>query len=253
MGQKSNPNGLRLGIIRTWESKWYGEHKQVPALIVEDFRIRNLIKNHYSKVTISQIEIKRLKKSNDEFVEIELYTCKIGLVQGQENKNKINLIQKIEKLINKKVQINVFEVKAVNKIAVLVAQNIAMQLQQRAFYKAVQKNAMQKALRSGVKGIKIIITGRLGGAEKARQESVAMGVVPLNTLRADIDYAFEEAHTTYGVLGVKVIINHGEVLPNKTIADTRQIFAAQPNPYENRKNFNKRKFTEKKDFQKNTS
>nr|ABM55282.1 ribosomal protein S3 [Illinois elm yellows phytoplasma] len=250
MGQKSNPNGLRLGIIRTWESKWYAEDKQVPSLVCEDFQIRNLIKNHYPKATISQIEIKRLKKSNDEVIEIELYTSKIGLIQGPDNKNKNSLVSKIEKLIKKKIQINIFEVKAVNKIAVLVAQNIAIQLQQRAFYKAVQKSAVQKALRSGVKGIKIIITGRLGGAEKARQESISMGVVPLNTLRADIDYACEEAHTTYGVLGVKVIINHGEVLPNKTISDTRQIFASQ---YDNKKHFNKKNFAEKKYFRKNTS
>lgn len=250
MGQKSNPNGLRLGIIRTWESKWYAEDKQVPSWVYEDFQIRNLIKNHYPKATISQIEIKRLKKTNDEVVEIELYTSKIGFIQGPDNKNKNSLISKIENLIKKKIQINIFEVKAVNKIAVLVAQNIAIQLQQRAFYKTVQKSAVQKALRSGVKGIKIIITGRLGGAEKARQESISMGVVPLNTLKADIDYACEEAHTTYGVLGVKVIINHGEVLPNKTISDTRQIFASQ---YDNKKHFNKNNFTEKKYFKKNTS
>nr|Q8VS61.1 RecName: Full=Small ribosomal subunit protein uS3; AltName: Full=30S ribosomal protein S3 [Candidatus Phytoplasma ziziphi]AAL57329.1 ribosomal protein S3 [Candidatus Phytoplasma ziziphi] len=250
MGQKSNPNGLRLGIIRTWESKWYDVDKKVPFLVGEDFKIRPLIKNHYPKSTISQIEIKRLKKSNDEFIEIDLYTSKIGIIQGPENKNKNSLINKIEKLINKKVQINIFEVKAINKIAVLVAQNIAMQLQQRAFYKAVLKSAIQKALKSGVKGIKIIITGRLGGAEKARRDSISMGVVPLNTLRADIDYAFEEAHTTYGVLGVKVIINHGEVLPNKTIADTRQIFSSQ---YENKKNNNKRHFADKKNFKKSTS
>ncbi|MGI3136220.1 MAG: 30S ribosomal protein S3 [Candidatus Phytoplasma vitis] len=250
MGQKSNPNGLRLGIIRTWESKWYDVDKKVPFLVGEDFKIRTLIKNHYPKSTISQIEIKRLKKSNDEFIEIDLYTSKIGIIQGPENKNKNSLINKIEKLINKKVQINIFEVKAINKIAVLVAQNIAMQLQQRAFYKAVLKSAIQKALKSGIKGIKIIITGRLGGAEKARRDSISMGVVPLNTLRADIDYAFEEAHTTYGVLGVKVIINHGEVLPNKTIADTRQIFSSQ---YENKKNNNKRHFVDKKNFKKSTS
>nr|QDE12519.1 ribosomal protein S3 ['Vitex negundo' witches'-broom phytoplasma]QQL95690.1 ribosomal protein S3 ['Ziziphus jujuba' witches'-broom phytoplasma]QQL95693.1 ribosomal protein S3 ['Ziziphus jujuba' witches'-broom phytoplasma]QQL95696.1 ribosomal protein S3 ['Vitex negundo' witches'-broom phytoplasma]QQL95699.1 ribosomal protein S3 ['Vitex negundo' witches'-broom phytoplasma] len=250
MGQKSNPNGLRLGIIRTWESKWYDVDKKVPFLVGGDFKIRTLIKNHYPKSTISQIEIKRLKKSNDEFIEIDLYTSKIGIIQGPENKNKNSLINEIEKLINKKVQINIFEVKAINKIAVLVAQNIAMQLQQRAFYKAVLKSAIQKALKSGVKGIKIIITGRLGGAEKARRDSISMGVVPLNTLRADIDYAFEEAHTTYGVLGVKVIINHGEVLPNKTIADTRQIFSSQ---YENKKNNNKRHFADKKNFKKSTS
>nr|QKO00456.1 ribosomal protein S3 [Candidatus Phytoplasma stylosanthis] len=221
MGQKSNPNGLRLGIIRNWESEWYSNDKQVPYFVVEDFKIRDLIKKNFSKGIISKIEIKRLKKTNDEIIQIQLYTSQIGIVQGQDNKNKEILINKIEKLINKKIEMNIFEVKAINKIASLLAQNIAIQLQQRAFYRQVQKAAIQRCLKSNVKGVKIIISGRLGGAEKARSESVSVGAVPLNTLRANIDYAFEEAHTNYGVLGIKVIINHGYILSNKNIFDIK--------------------------------
>ncbi|MEZ0180043.1 30S ribosomal protein S3 ['Camptotheca acuminata' phytoplasma] len=245
MGQKSNPNGLRLGIIKNWESEWFTSYKKVPVLLVEDFKIRSLIRKTHSEGIISQIVIKRLKKSNDEVIQVDLYTSQMGIVQGTDSKNKKELIKKLEKLINKKIDVNVFEVKAVNKIASLVAQSIAIQLQQRAFYRSVQKAAIQRCLKSGVKGVKIIISGRLGGAEKARSESVAMGAVPLNTLRADIDYAFEEAHTTYGVLGVKVIINHGQVLPNKTISDTRKIFASSYPQNENKKNINRKKIIKK--------
>ncbi|KND62786.1 30S ribosomal protein S3 [Candidatus Phytoplasma phoenicium] len=224
MGQKSNPNGLRLGIIQNWRSQWYAEDKQVPNLVYEDFKIRTLIKKFYIRGIISEIEIKRLKKSNSEEITINLFTSKIGLVQGADNKEKNKLLQKIEKTINKKILLNVFEVKTIDKIASLVAQNVAMQLQQRSYFRAVQKITTQKVLKSGAKGVKIILSGRLGGAEIARRETISLGLVPLNTFRADIDYAFEEAHTTYGVLGVQVWIFHGEVLPNKTIADTRQFF-----------------------------
>ncbi|MDV3198139.1 MAG: 30S ribosomal protein S3 [Vigna little leaf phytoplasma] len=246
MGQKSNPNGLRLGIIRKWDSQWYAEDKQVPYLIYEDFCIRNLIKKFYNRGIISQIEIKRLKKSNSEELTIDLFTSKIGLIQGSENKEQKRLLQKIEQTINKKVIINVFEVKAIDKIASLVAQNIALQLQQRAYFRAVQKIAAQKVLKSSALGVKIIISGRLGGAEIARSETISLGLVPLNTLRADIDYAFEEAYTTYGVLGVKVWVFHGEVLPHQTIVDTRKLFVQQN---ETKKHFI-RKF-QTKNFKKN--
>nr|BBA46835.1 ribosomal protein S3 [Candidatus Phytoplasma noviguineense]BBA46844.1 ribosomal protein S3 ['Musa sp.' banana wilt phytoplasma]BBA46838.1 ribosomal protein S3 [Candidatus Phytoplasma noviguineense]BBA46841.1 ribosomal protein S3 [Candidatus Phytoplasma noviguineense]BBA46847.1 ribosomal protein S3 ['Musa sp.' banana wilt phytoplasma] len=209
MGQKSNPNGLRIGINRSWESQWYADHKQVPVLIVEDFKIRNLIKQFYPKSSISHVKINRLKKSNNEHIEIDLYTSRIGIVQGPENKSKNTLIQKIEKMIQKKITINVFEVKKSDQIAVLVAQNIAVQLQKRAFFRAVQKIAVQKALKSGAKGIKVIISGRLGGAEIARRETVSLGLVPLNTFKANIDYGVEEAHTSYGVIGIQVWIYSG--------------------------------------------
>nr|ABM55292.1 ribosomal protein S3 [Pigeon pea witches'-broom phytoplasma]ABM55294.1 ribosomal protein S3 [Pigeon pea witches'-broom phytoplasma]ABM55296.1 ribosomal protein S3 [Pigeon pea witches'-broom phytoplasma] len=248
MGQKSNPNGLRLGIIQNWKSQWYIEDKQVPNLVHEDFKIRILIKQFYIKGVISDIEIKRLKKSNNEEITINLFTSKIGLIQGIDNKTKNKLLQKIEKIINKKVLINVFEVKALDKIASLVAQNIVIQLQQRSYFRAVQKISAQKVLKSGAKGVKIILSGRLGGAEIARSETISLGLVPLNTFRADIDYAFEEAHTTYGVLGVKVWIFHGEVLSNKTIADTRQFFAQTQ---ETKKHFVRR--YPQKNFKKNTS
>ncbi|RAM57780.1 30S ribosomal protein S3 [Candidatus Phytoplasma oryzae] len=215
MGQKSNPNGLRLGIIKNWESQWYADDKKVPFLIYEDFRIRNLIKKFYSKGTIAKVEIKRLKKADNEQIEINLYTSRIGIVQGSDNKTKQNLINKIEELIKKKIEINVFEVKICEKNASLAVQNMAMQIENRSFFKMVQKIAAQKALKKGAKGVKITISGRLGGAEIARRETISLGLVPLNTLRADIDYAFDEAHTIYGVIGIQMWIFHDEILPNK--------------------------------------
>ncbi|KAB8121981.1 MAG: 30S ribosomal protein S3 [Candidatus Phytoplasma cynodontis] len=215
MGQKSNPNGLRLGIIRNWESRWYSDDKKVPILVLEDFNIRNLIKKFYPKGIIGKIEIKRLKKSDSEQIEIDIYTSKIGLIQGAENKTKNNLIKKIEELIRKKIEINVFEIKMFEKNASLVAQNIAMQLENRVFFKVAQKMAVQKALKKGAKGVKISVSGRLGGAEIARRENISLGLVPLNTLRADIDYAFDEARTIYGVIGIQVWIFNDEILPIK--------------------------------------
>nr|QLG96949.1 ribosomal protein S3 [Candidatus Phytoplasma dypsidis] len=208
MGQKSNPNGLRIGINRSWESQWYAEYKKVPHLVVEDSRIRDLINKFYPKGTISSIEIKRMKKTNNENIEIDLYTSKVGLVKGSENKEQNSLIKKIENLIKKKITFNIFEVKSADKVASLVAQNIAAQLQKRAFFRAVQKIAAHKALKSGAKGIKIMISGRLGGSEIARQETVVLGLVPLNTFKANIDYGFAEAQTTYGILGVKTWIHN---------------------------------------------
>nr|ABC49690.1 ribosomal protein S3 [Coconut lethal yellowing phytoplasma] len=209
MGQKSNPIGLRLGINKNWESQWYAEYKQVPFFVIEDFRIRKLINNFYSKGIISNIVIKRLKKSNIDNIEIDLYTSKIGIVQSAEKKEKNSLIKKLEQLIKKKFNVNFFEVKSSDKIAILVAQNIALQLEKRAFFRSVQKIFSKKVLKSGAKGVKIIISGRLVGPEIARRESISLGLVPLNTLKCDIDYGFSEAHTTFGVLGVQVLINNG--------------------------------------------
>ncbi|MGE9276857.1 MAG: 30S ribosomal protein S3 [Candidatus Phytoplasma pruni] len=257
MGQKSSPIGLRLGIIRNWDSKWYAEDKQVPNLILEDYQIRNLINNHYSKATISRIEIQRFKKTNKEQIQIFLYTSKLGIVVGPENKEKNKLVEKIEKLIKKDIILNVLEVKNPDKVATLVAQNLAIQLEQRAFFRAAQKMTAQKVFKTGVKGVKIIISGRLGGAEIARQETLSKGLVPLHTLRADIDYAFEEAHTTYGVLGVKVWIYHGEVLPKQTIEDTRKVLVSQydekrVNPQDRKPKFeNKKTFSKKVNNNKN--
>ncbi|WEK82378.1 MAG: 30S ribosomal protein S3 [Candidatus Phytoplasma pruni] len=253
MGQKSSPTGLRLGIIRNWDSKWHAEDKQVPNLILEDYQIRNLINNHYPKATISRIEIQRFKKSNKEQIQIFLYTSKSGIVVGHENKEKNKLVEKIKKLIKKDIILNVLEIKNPDKVAILVAQNLAIQLEQRAFFRAAQKMTVQKVLKTGVKGVKIIISGRLGGAEIARQETLSKGLVPLHTLRADIDYSFEEAHTTYGVLGVKVWIYHGEVLPKQTIEDTRKLLVSQHdekrfNPQDRKPKFDDRrsKFSDRK-------
>ncbi|WBL31260.1 30S ribosomal protein S3 [Candidatus Phytoplasma sacchari] len=223
MGQKTNPNGLRLGIIKNWKSRWYADDKKVPILILEDFNIRNLIKTFYPKGTISQIDIKRLKKSDSEQIEIDIYTSKIGIIQGAENKNKNNLVKKIEESINKKVEINVFEVKMPEKNSYLVAQNIATQLENRVYFKVAQKMAAQKAMKKGAKGVKISISGRLGGVEIARRETISLGLVPLNTLRADIDYAFYEANTVYGVIGIQIWIFNDEILPHKNQKNNKMI------------------------------
>ncbi|MDO8168121.1 30S ribosomal protein S3 [Candidatus Phytoplasma melaleucae] len=213
MGQKSSPIGLRLSLLKNWSSKWYAEDKQVPVLIHEDYRIRTFISNYYTKGTISLVEIQRLKKTNKEEVQIYLHTAKLGIVIGTDNKQKNKLIQSIQKLIQKDVTVHVIEVKNPDGVASLVAQNIAVQLEQRAFFRSVQKIAVQKALKTGVKGIKIIISGRLGGAEIARQESIIRGILPLGTFRSLISYAYASAYTVYGVIGVKVFICHGDFIP----------------------------------------
>nr|O66098.1 RecName: Full=Small ribosomal subunit protein uS3; AltName: Full=30S ribosomal protein S3 [Phytoplasma sp. STRAWB2]AAC13665.1 ribosomal protein S3 [Phytoplasma sp. STRAWB2] len=235
MGQKTNPNGLRLGIIRTWESQWYVNDKEIPNLIKEDFLIRKLINNFAKKSAISQIDIERLKEKNKNRITIFVHTAKPGVIIGKDGDTRNKLVVKLKELTQKEVNLNVLEVKNSDKIALLIAQNMAEQLENRMFFRRVQKMAIQKALKAGAKGVKTLISGRLGGAEIARSEGHAEGRVPLHTLRADIDYAAVEAHTTYGVLGIKVWIFHGEVLPGQTILDTRKPFASQSSNTPNRR------------------
>lgn len=213
MGQKVSPIGLRVGIIKGWESKWYADKKEVPALLHEDIKIREVVNEYYKKAYVSKIEIERTKTK----VMLTVYTSKPGLVIGREGSTKTALVEKLQKMTGKTIFLSVAEIKNPDLDATLVARNIAEQLENRASFRRVQKMAIQKAMKAGAKGIKTSISGRLGGAEMARSEGYSEGTVPLHTLRADVDYAIAEANTTYGKLGVKVYICKGEVLPTKKV------------------------------------
>ncbi|HOO43543.1 MAG TPA: 30S ribosomal protein S3 [Bacillota bacterium] len=211
MGQKVSPIGQRIGIILDWESRWYADKNEVADLLHEDIKIRELIYDLYKNASVSKIEIERSKKR----VIITVNTAKPGMVIGRNAETKKAVVTELEKLTDKTVYLNVVEIKRPETDAYLVADNIARQLENRASFRRVQKVAIQRALKSGAKGCKTLISGRLGGAEMARSEGYSEGNVPLHTLRANIDYALAEAKTTYGKLGVKVWIYKGEILPSK--------------------------------------
>ncbi len=211
MGQKVNPIGMRLGIIRDWDSKWYANKLEVPTLLHEDLKIRKEIESYYKKAQVSRVVIERVKSK----IMIILYTAKPGVVIGREGSIKTQLVEKLQKLTGKTVYMNVVEIKHPDLDAKLVARKMAEDLENRASFRRVQKKAIQQTMKAGAKGIKTSISGRLGGAEMARSEGYSEGTVPLHTLRADIDYAIAEANTTYGKLGIKVWICKGEVLPTK--------------------------------------
>ena len=211
MGQKVSPIGLRVGIIRDWDTKWYASKTQVADLLHEDLKIRNFLTDFYKNAYVARIEIKRTGKK----VIVSLHTAKPGAVIGREGSKKNEAVKKLEKLTGKHVYITVVEIKNTDIDATIVARKMAEELENRASFRRVQKMAIQRALKAGAKGIKTQISGRLGGAEIARSEGYIEGSVPLHTLRADIDYATAEAATTYGKLGVKVWINKGEVLAAK--------------------------------------
>lgn len=222
MGQKVSPVGLRVGIIRNWDARWYADKKNVPALLKEDIDIRKFLKTTFKNAAVSQIEIERLKGKTKDRVKVTLHTGKPGVVIGRDAENKNKAVKALEYMTKKEIILNVVEVKRVETNAQLVAQSIADQLENRASFRRVQKIAMQRALKSGAKGCKTLVSGRLGGAEIARSEGYSEGRVPLHTLRADIDYATAEATTTYGKLGVKVWIYKGEVLPGQKVRSEAQ-------------------------------
>ena len=211
MGQKVNPVGQRIGIILDWESRWYADKNDVADLLHEDIKIRDLIYDLYKNASVSKIEIERSKNR----VIITVNTAKPGMVIGRNAETKKAVVTELQKLTNKVVYLNVVEIKRAETDALLVAENIARQLENRASFRRVQKVAIQRALKAGAKGCKTLVSGRLGGAEMARSEGYSEGNVPLHTLRANIDYALAEAATTYGKLGVKVWIYKGEILPSK--------------------------------------
>lgn len=213
MGQKMDPNGLRLGIIKDWNSKWYADSKNFADYLVEDYKIRKYIDKKLHVAGISKIEIERTAK----FVKINVYTAKPGLIIGKGGNLAEALKAELEKMINKQVNLNIVEVSNIDLDAKLVAENIAMQLEKRISFRRAMKQCMQKTMKAGALGIKTAVSGRLGGADMARTEFYKEGTIPLQTLRADIDYGFAEADTTYGKIGVKVWIYKGEVLPAKKV------------------------------------
>ncbi|SDE58212.1 SSU ribosomal protein S3P [Paenibacillus sp. UNCCL117] len=209
MGQKVNPVGLRIGIIRDWESKWYAG-KDFGDLLMEDVKIREYLKQKLKESAVSRIEIERAANR----VNVTIHTAKPGMVIGKGGSEVEVIRAYLTKLTSgKKVHINITEIKTPDLDAILVAESIAQQLERRVSFRRALKQAIQRTMRSGAKGIKTSVSGRLGGAEIARQEGYSEGTVPLHTLRADIDYGTAEAHTTYGRIGVKVWIYRGEVLP----------------------------------------
>lgn len=210
MGQKVNPIGMRIGIIRDWESKWYAD-KDYATLLHEDLKIRKFIEERLKDASVSKVEIERAANR----VNISVHTAKPGMVIGKGGSEVEALRKALNQLTGKRVHINIIEIKRADLDAKLVAENIARQLENRASFRRAQKQAIQRTMRAGAQGIKTQVSGRLGGADIARAEHYSEGTVPLHTLRADIDYAHAEADTTYGKLGVKVWIYRGEVLPTK--------------------------------------
>lgn len=212
MGQKVNPHGLRVGVIKDWDTKWYANKRDFGDLLVEDNNIRKFVKKKLFLSGVAKIEIERAANNR---VKVNVHTAKPGMVIGKGGQGVEELRTDIEKLTKKSVAVNVVEVKRPETDAQLVAENVAFQLERRVSFRRAMKQVMQRAMKSGAKGIKVATSGRLGGAEMARTEGYSQGNVPLQTLRADIDYGFAEANTTYGKLGIKVWINKGEVLPTK--------------------------------------
>ena len=210
MGQKINPTGLRVGIIRDWDSKWYAE-KDFANYLHEDIAIREYIAKKLSDASVSKVEIERAANR----VNVSVHTAKPGMVIGKGGSEVDALRKKLNDLTGKRVHINIVEIKRPDLDAKLVGEGIARQLESRVAFRRAQKQAIQRTMRAGAKGIKTMVSGRLNGADIARSETHSEGTVPLHTLRADIDYAWEEAATTYGKLGVKVWIYRGEVLPAK--------------------------------------
>ncbi len=211
MGQKMHPHGLRIGVIKDWDSKWYADSKNFSDYLIEDHKIREYVKKKLFVSGISKIEIERTAK----FVKVNVYTAKPGVVIGKGGNLAESLKQELSRMIGKDVNLNIVEVKDVDTNAQLVAENICNQLERRISFRRAMKQCMQKAMKAGALGIKTSVSGRLAGADMARTEFYKEGTIPLQTLRADIDYGFYEADTTYGKIGVKVWIYKGEVLPTK--------------------------------------
>ena len=213
MGQKVHPTGVRVGIIKDWKAKWYADSKDFADYLVEDQKIRKFLKKKLYAAGISDIEIERTAK----MIKVNVHAAKPGIIIGKGGAGAESLKAELTKLIGKDININIVEVKSVDTDAQLVAENIAGQLERRISFRKAMKQCMQKSMRAGALGIKTAVSGRLGGADMARTEFYKEGTIPLQTLRADIDYGFAEADTTYGKIGVKVWIYKGEVLPAKKV------------------------------------
>ena len=214
MGQKVNPHGLRVGVIKDWDSRWFTSKKEFGDTLVEDYKIRKTLKKQLFGAGVPKIEIERTldAQSNDYKLKVSIWCAKPGMVIGKGGSEIVKLQDQLSKMVGKPVNVNIVEVKNMDTNAQLVAENIAGQLERRIGFRRAMKNAIGRAMRMGAKGIKVMCGGRLGGAEIARSECYHEGTIPLQTLRADIDYGFAEAATTYGRIGVKVWIYKGEIL-----------------------------------------
>ena len=210
MGQKVNPHGIRLGIVKTWDAKWYAD-KDFAVNLHEDIKIRDYLKQSLQAAGVSRIETERSKNR----LKLTIHTAKPGMVIGRGGSGIEQIKEGLKKYTEKHVDINIAEIKQPDMDSTLVAENIAGQLERRIAFRRAMKQAVGRTMRMGAKGIKIMVSGRLGGAEIARKESYREGSIPLHTLRADIDYGTAEAHTTYGRIGIKVWIFKGEVLPER--------------------------------------
>ena len=235
MGQKVNPHGLRVGVIKDWDSRWYVRNDKVGDLIVEDYNIRKFLKETLYAAGVPKIEIER----DNVRVKIYIHCSRPGVVIGQGGKEIERLRLLLEKRLGKPVALSIVEVKSPDTNAQLVAENIAGQLERRISFRRAMKNAMGRAMRMGVRGVKVNVSGRLGGAEIARSEAYHEGTIPLQTIRADIEYGFAEAHTTYGRIGVKVWIYKGEVLSQTLRSTPRTMDTTRP-PKEQRERRNDR-------------
>lgn len=230
MGQKVHPNGLRVGVIRDWNTRWYASKKDFADYLIEDDKIRKFIKKEYYSANIAKINIERAVNK----ATISIFTARPGILIGEKGAGVEAIKEAVSKLIGKSVNINIVEVRNADANAQLIAENIASQIEKRASYRRAMKQAMGRAMKAGAKGIKLLCSGRLGGAEIARSEGYHDGSIPLQTIRADIEYGFAEAATTYGRIGVKVWIYKGEVL------DRAQAMAGETTRRENRRDGEKR-------------
>lgn len=230
MGQKVNPHGLRVGIIKDWDSRWFANKKDFGTLLLEDHNIRKFLKSKLYIAGVSKIEIERSANK----VKLDLHVAKPGIVIGKAGAGIDALKAELEKMTKKTVMVNIVEVRSPERDAQLVAENIALAIERRVAFRRAMKQAIQRAIKSGAKGIKVSASGRLGGAEMARTEGYSEGNVPLHTLRADIDYGFAEANTTYGKTGIKVWVYKGEVLPTRNGAPREE--APKDNRRDNRRN-----------------
>ncbi len=214
MGQKVHPHGFRVGVIKDWDARWYADSRNFADFLVEDYKIRTFVKKELYAASISKIEIERFAKR----IKLNIFTAKPGMVIGRGGSGIDVLKKKIEALVDgSTIMINIVEVKSAEADAQLMAESIAQQLEKRISFRRAMKQTIQRAMKTGVKGVKTQCAGRLGGAEIARTEQYHEGTIPLQTLRADIQYGFAEADTTYGKIGVKVWVYRGEVLPVKKV------------------------------------
>lgn len=226
MGQKVNPHGLRVGIIKDWDSRWYAKKADFADLLIEDNKIRKYVKNKLFSSGISRVIIERAANNK---VKVNIFTAKPGMVIGKGGAGVDEIRMELEKLTGKSVLVNITEVKNAELEAQLVAESVAFSLERRVSFRRAMKQAIQRSMKAGAKGVKVVTSGRLGGAEMARREKYSEGNVPLHTLRADIDYGFAEADTTYGKIGIKVWIYKGEVLPetSEAVKEMRRANRAQ--------------------------